>query len=196
MGPAKRYAASASAAPARSISSSTLVPASIVVCSAWRIRSAVRIGRPFMAAPLAQEGREAPPLPRHRLGSGVTRFHALEQGKAGRPRARHANESCTCLLREPQKHVRDLRHERSRRRLKVVSSLAPVSKRPPVGAVPAFENLGRRKRHEWVHEKNRCSRQVRQRHESQLVARSFPSCWKAQETCRHVTAECRSNLLG
>ena len=57
-----------------------------------------------------------PPFPRNARRRVVARVLAVEQGKAGRARPRHAHEGRAGLRAEPGEHGLDLRHQRDRRR--------------------------------------------------------------------------------
>src|SRR6185369_1391127 len=133
---------------------------------------------------------------RHGFRGGVARPFAVEQGKAGRAGAGHSNEPRPGLRGQPPEHGSDLRHESNRRPLKVVPSLAPVTQGTKIVAVPADENLSRRKRYTRIHEKNGRSGDVRQGDGRKLVARTFSSDGQTQQTGRDVAPQIRSDVLG
>ena len=181
--------ASASAAPARSINCSTLAPPSIAACSAARIASAVRIGRPVMPRALAQEGLHVPPFARHRLGRRVAR------PPRSRRRRSRSRRSPTCG-RTRRRAAPSARQAPSRfagpARLPMIEGRCgrpPVAERPSIVTVPACKYLGGRELDPRVHQKHRLAGDPGSRPASARPLLPRLAHRQAEKAGRHVAAE-------
>ena len=157
--------------------------------SAARIASAVRIGRPVMAAPLAQARRQTPPFARNRLGGASRAPRCRTSAKQVAPdpdiRANHRPGRSA----KPREHGLDLRHQRDRRRLEIVAALPPIAERAVIDAVPSANTSAVVSCTRGLTSNTGAPESSDKIDRAQLVARALATRRQAQQARRHVASE-------